>query len=504
MKTSQAEHTHFDLVVIGGGINGTGIARDAAGRGYSVCLVEQHDLAQATSSASTKLIHGGLRYLEHYAFRLVRESLQERTVLQSLAPHIIWPMRFILPHHTAARPYWLVRLGLFIYDHLGGRRSVPASGRINLETDKSGNLLKSDFTSGFTYFDCWVEDSRLVVLNAVDAARHGAEIRTGTKLVSASISGEDWQLVVRPESGPSELLSCSMLVNAAGPWAGDILHRAGIEKQKASLRLIKGSHLILNRQLPTQDAYLLQHADGRITFLIPYEERFTLLGTTDVDVHSAALSGQMDISQEETEYLLNLVNRYLEIPLGQSDIVASYAGVRPLFDDGQGKASTANRDYHLELSKQAGPPLLSVFGGKLTTYRRLAETALTEINNALGQSRPSWTASAPLPGGDFTSFDGLVDRLKAQIADIPEQLARRLVRAYGTEVFTLTKQASHFAELGALFGGGLSEAEVRYLIEHEFARTADDILYRRSKLYLHLTETEKKRFSDWWAEQFST
>ena len=500
MKTAQAEHTHFDLVVIGGGINGAGITRDAAGRGYSVCLIEQDDLAQATSSASTKLIHGGLRYLEHYAFRLVRESLQERAILQSLAPHIIWPMRFILPHHKGLRPGWMIRLGLFIYDHLGGRRSVPASGRINLKTHPAGKVLSSEFSTAFSYSDCWVEDSRLVVLNAVDAARNGADINTRMKLVSASTSDGNWHLVVQAKGGQPHIISCKMLVNAAGPWAADILHRTGTAQNKASLRLIKGSHLILNRTLPTDDAFLLQNTDGRITFMIPYEQRFTLIGTTDIDVELSELSGQMDISAQETEYLLNMVNRYLDRPASLADIVASYAGVRPLYDDGDGTAATANRDYHLDMNQQAGAPLLSVFGGKLTTYRRLAETALCEINAALNETRPSWTASAPLPGGDFTGLEALIDRLVAQITDMPDMLAKRLARAYGTEVFTLIANAACMADLGQLFGGSLSEAEIRYLISHEYARTPDDILYRRTKLYLHLTKRETQRFYDWWAK----
>ena len=497
MKTGQAEQNHFDLVVIGGGVNGTGIARDAAGRGYSVCLLEQDDLAQATSSASTKLIHGGLRYLEHYAFRLVRESLQERSVLQSLAPHIIWPMRFILPHHKGLRPGWLIRLGLFIYDHLGGRRTVPASQRIQLKAHPAGTVLSADFTSAFAYSDCWVEDSRLVVLNAVDACQQGAEIRTRTKLVSAKTSGGQWQLVTQPKSGQPEGITCRMLVNAAGPWAVDVLHRTGKPPNKPALRLIKGSHLIVDKQLPTEDAFLLQNTDGRITFMIPYEERFTLIGTTDVDVQMSELTGQMDITKEETDYLLRMINGYLRTPIDDSDIVASYAGVRPLYDDGADQAAKANRDYHLELSRPAGAPLLSVFGGKLTTYRRLAESAMMTINSAFGETRPHWTAKAPLPGGDFTYVDELVVQLKEKISDISDEAALRLVRTYGTKLFSFTGTASCMADLGEQFGCGLSEAELHYLIDNEYARTTEDILMRRTKLYLHLTAEQKQKLDIW-------
>ena len=342
-----------------------------------------------------------------------------------------------------------------------------------------------------------MEDSRLVVLNAVDACRQGAEIRTRTKLVSAKTSGGQWQLITQPKSGQPEGITCRMLVNAAGPWAVDVLHRTGEPQNKAALRLIKGSHLIVDKQLPTEDAFLLQNTDGRITFMIPYEERFTLIGTTDVDAQMSELTGQMDITKEETDYLLKTINGYLRTPVDHSDIVASYAGVRPLYDDGADQAAKANRDYHLELSRPAGAPLLSVFGGKLTTYRRLAETALSEINAALNETRPAWTANAPLPGGDFDRLEELTEQLKTQITDIPAQMARRLARSYGTEVFTLIGKATCIAELGKSFGGGLSEAEVRYLIDNEYARTTEDILMRRTKLYLHLTAEQRQKLDIW-------
>ena len=503
MRANQTDNAQFDLVIIGGGINGAGIARDAVGRGYSVCLIEQDDLAQATSSSSTKLIHGGLRYLEHYAFRLVRESLQERSVLQRMAPHIIWPMRFILPHHKGLRPGWLIRLGLFIYDHLGGRRSVPASQRLRLSQHSAGDVLNPAFTTAFAYSDCWVEDSRLVILNALDADRRGAEIRTRTQLVSAQSVDGIWQLKVQTDDGQTQTLRTRLLVNAAGPWAIDILHRTGLARNQTCLRLIKGSHLILDHQLPGEEAFLLQNTDGRITFMIPYEQRFTLIGTTDVDVQMPELSSQIDISEAETDYLLQMVNSYLRSPLSRSDIVASYAGVRPLYDDGAGQAAKANRDYYLELDKTAGAPLLSVFGGKLTTYRRLAEAAMVKINGVFGKDRPSWTADAVLPGGAFTSQNELVDQVKNSVTDMPDDVAWRLIRAYGTDIFTLIGSASCMADLGKQFGYGLSEAEVRYLMAHEYARTAEDILKRRSKLYLHLTPQQRDDFERWLAAEQS-
>ena len=497
MTPDQNKQTGFDIVVIGGGINGTGIVRDAAGRGYKVCLLEQGDLAQATSSASTKLIHGGLRYLEHYAFRLVRESLQERAVLQGLAPHIIWPMRFILPHHKGLRPGWLIRLGLFIYDHLGGRRSVPASKPVRLKTHPAGAVLSDKFTTAFAYSDCWVEDSRLVVLNAVDAHQRGAEIRTRTKLVSARPDDKGWQLAVQTQDGQTQTLTTRLLVNAAGPWAVDVQHRTGFLGNQASLRLIKGSHLILDRQLPSEDAFLLQNTDGRITFMIPYEGRFTLIGTTDVDLDISQLNEQLEISEDEIEYLLSTINSYLHTPVSRRDIVASYAGVRPLFDDGTGQAAKANRDYHLKLERCAEAPLLSVFGGKLTTYRRLAESAMMTINSAFGETRPHWTATAPLPGGDFTYVDELLVQLKEKISDISDEAALRLVRAYGTKLFSFTGTASCMADLGEQFGCGLSEAELHYLMAHEYALSAEDILKRRSKLYLHLSPAQKDKLKSW-------
>ena len=485
----------YDIVVVGGGINGAGIARDAAGRGYSVCLVEKDDLAQATSSASTKLIHGGLRYLEHYAFRLVREALQERTILQKMAPHIIWPMRFVLPHHKGLRPAWLIRLGLFIYDHLDWAQMVPKSVKTPLRAHPAGAVLSDEFATAFIYSDCWVEDSRLVVLNALDAEKHGASIRTRTKLTSARPLKSGWQLTLTAADGTSEEVSCKMLVNAAGPWAMDILQRAGARENKAKLRLIKGSHLIFDRKLPCDEAFLLQNTDGRITFIVPYEGRFTLVGTTDVDINSA--DGPLDISEPETNYLLEMVNPYLKQPLTKEEICGSYAGVRPLYDDGSGQAAKANRDYQLAVSHHEGAPLLSVFGGKLTTYRRLAESALARINAEFGADRPKWTASSVLPGGDFSDPESLAAELMAQIPDMPADTAMRLVRAYGRLAFEIIGDARTVADLGTDFGYGLSEAELAYLRKAEYAQSAEDILWRRSKLWLHLNPAQRQAVANW-------
>ena len=495
--------TDYDLVVIGGGINGAGIARDAAGRGYRVCLVEKSDFGSATSAASTKLIHGGLRYLEHYAFRLVRESLQERAVLLKMAPHIIWPMRFILPHHKGLRPAWLIRLGLWLYDHLGGPQPVPKSAFLRFKSHPASRFIKPDFATGFAYSDCWVEDSRLVVLNLKDAERLGADVFNRTQLVSAKAEHDIWQLELAGQ-GSSRTITSKMIVNAAGPWGMDVLQRlddgqASSNHSSAKLRLIKGSHIIINRQLPSDEAYLLQNADGRITFLIPYEGQFTLVGTTDVDYHE--LPETIDISSDEINYLMEMVNPYLQTPITSDEIVASYAGVRPLYDDGKGQAAKANRDYHLELDDRYGARLLNVFGGKLTTYRRLAESALKHINKAFERAPDRWTASSFLPGGDFADLDqqSLARQLQQKIADMPDKVALRLVRAYGTEAQGLIGSANKMSDLGTDFGYGLTEAELRYLVDVEYAMTGEDILYRRSKLYLHLDNTAQAQVADWLA-----
>ncbi|MDE2385164.1 MAG: glycerol-3-phosphate dehydrogenase, partial [Alphaproteobacteria bacterium] len=361
----------YDLVIIGGGVNGTAIARDAAGRGLSVCLVEQNDLASGTSSASTKLIHGGLRYLEYYEFRLVREALIEREVLLNSAPHIIWPLRFVLPHHAGLRPRWLIRLGLFLYDHLGGRKILPGTRSVDLTRDETGQPLREEFTHGWEYSDCWVNDARLVTLYAVDAKAKGAVIRTRTKCTAAAATAEGWALTLE-SGGASETVTGKFLVNAAGPWVGEVLAQVVRQNEPAKVRMVKGSHIVVDRLFDHDKCYIFQNADGRIDFAIPYEDRFTLIGTTDLDYQGAA--GRPEISEDEISYLLSAVGAYFKRPITREMIRWSYSGIRPLYDDGASEAQSATRDYVLKLEGAAGAPqMLSVFGGKITTSRKLAE-----------------------------------------------------------------------------------------------------------------------------------
>jgi glycerol-3-phosphate dehydrogenase len=474
----------FDLLIIGGGINGAGIARDAAGRGLSVCLVEQDDLAGHTSSASTKLIHGGLRYLEYYEFRLVREALAERERLLAIAPHIVWPMRFVLPMGEGMRPAWLLRAGLFLYDHLGGRRTLPASGALRFDGTGLGAGLKPGVGRGFAYSDCWVQDSRLVVLNAMDAAEHGASIRTRTRLVSARRVGALWEAVLLDRAtGAQESVRAAGLVNAAGPWVSQVLAGALGRNGGARTRLIKGSHIVVPRLYEGQHAYLLQNPDGRVVFVIPYEGAFSLIGTTDLPWTDDP--AEVAISPEETAYLCESASRWLARPVAPADVVWSYAGVRPLHDDGAESASAVTRDYVLELDAPEGQaPSLSVYGGKITTYRRLAEAVLAKLR----VDGPSWTASKSLPGGDIPAggFEVFVADLAAAYPFLAPAQALRLARAYGTRASSWLGTARRAADLGRDFGLGLTEAEIGYLVAHEFARAPADVLWRRSKLGLHL------------------
>jgi glycerol-3-phosphate dehydrogenase len=485
-----------DLFVIGGGINGCGIARDAAGRGLSVALAEQGDLAQATSSASTKLFHGGLRYLEYYEFRLVREALVERETLLVAMPHISWPLRFVLPHHAGLRPAWLLRLGLFIYDHLGGRKILPGTRSLDLARDPAGAPLKPAFKRGFEYSDCWVEDSRLVVLNARDAAERGAAILTRTRCVGARREGDLWRVRVADEGGEREI-AARALVNAGGPWVGDVIaNTLGINSTE-KVRLVRGSHIVTRRLFEHERAYIFQGGDGRIVFAIPYENDFTLIGTTDRD-HDAA-PGPVACSDEEAAYLCAAVSEYLREPVVPADVVWRYSGVRPLYDDGARSATAATRDYVLSLDKGAGAPLLNVFGGKITTYRRLAEAAMGKLAPHFPQAKGPWTARVPLPGGDFPHdrVTGLITELQATYPFMEEPWARRLVKAYGTEARELLGEAREAADLGRRFGHDLTEAEVVWLIEKEWARTAEDVLWRRSKLGLRLSEVEAAGLAAW-------
>jgi glycerol-3-phosphate dehydrogenase len=484
---------HTDILVVGGGVNGCGIARDAVGRGLKVTLVEQDDLAGHTSSAATKLIHGGLRYLEYYEFRLVREALLERERLLGIAPHIIWPMSFVLPHVPELRPRWLLRLGLFVYDHIGARRKLPSSKSVRLRDRPLGRALQSHLTHGFMYADCWVQDSRLVVLNAMDAAERGARILTRTRLESALPQGNRWLAeCVDTTTNQRVTISARAVVNAAGAWVGDILQQRLQKPSRKQVRLVKGSHIVVPRIYEGEHAYFLQNPDGRIEFVIPYEQRFTLIGTTDVP-YSGDPSA-LQISADETRYLCDSVNRYFKQQLTPADVVWSYSGVRPLYDDDATSAAAVTRDYELEASGDgASPLLLSVFGGKLTTYRRLAEHALEKLQPWLGGSTDSWTATEPLPGGDIPigkrpepDFARFVDRSQTRWPFLTEALARRLARAYGTRLGLILGDAKSLPDLGEDFGALLTQAEVDYLRKHEWARTADDILWRRSKLGLHV------------------
>ncbi len=489
----------YDLLIVGGGINGAGIARDAAGRGLKVLLCEQHDLASATSSASTKLIHGGLRYLEYFEFRLVREALIEREVLLRAAPHIIWPMTFVLPHVRQLRPAWMVRLGLWLYDHLGGRERLPGSRAIDLRRDPVGRPLADGLRRGFSYADCWVEDSRLVVLNALDAKERGAEIRTRTRCASARRSDGLWEMdLVRQGGETAERVRARMMINAAGPWVSETLTGVAALNAKSAVRMIKGSHIVVPRLYDGEQCYILQNDDRRVVFLIPYEQHFTLIGTTDVPYDGDP--AEAGITDDETRYLCDAANRYLARKIGPEDVIWSYAGVRPLYDDASENASAVTRDYVLDIdTDQDAAPLLSVFGGKITTYRKLAEHALAKLSPWLEADGGPWTADAPLPGGDMTdaNFDAYLERFQSAHPWLPPALARRYVRAYGTRAERIVGQAAALDELGEALGDGLHEAELGYLVDQEWARTAEDILWRRSKLGLHCSAETRARLQDW-------
>ncbi|HEY1933599.1 MAG TPA: glycerol-3-phosphate dehydrogenase [Acetobacteraceae bacterium] len=474
----------FDLAVIGGGINGAGIARDAAGRGLSVLLLEQGDLAGATSSASTKLIHGGLRYLEHYAFRLVHEALSEREVLLRAAPHIAGPMRFVLPHHPGLRPWWVIRAGLFLYDHLGGRKILPGTRTLDLRTDPAGAPLRPGFTRGFEYSDCWVDDARLVVLNARDAAARGADVRTRTRCIAARPADGTWSLTL--EGGNAA--RARVLVNAAGPWVSQVLSGVLGQPSPTPVRLVKGSHIVVPRLFSYDRSYIFQNADGRVCFAIPFHDDFTLIGTTDEDFHGDP--AQVAATPEDDAYLCAAVSEYLRDPIQSEEIVWRYAGVRPLRDDGASSAQEATRDYVLEV--HGDPPVLSVFGGKITTYRRLAEAALAKLRPTFPAARGPWTMTAPLPGGDFPwdGIDQVQAALQARYGFLPAHTARRMVRAYGTLAADVVGDARSAADLGRVFGADLTQREVDWLVRTEWARTADDILWRRSKLGLRFDKQQ--------------
>ena len=488
-----------DLLIIGGGVNGAGIARDAAGRGLNVLLCEQDDLAQHTSSASTKLIHGGLRYLEFYDFRLVRHALREREVLLHAAPHIIWPMRFVLPHHKALRPQWLIRTGLFLYDHIGGRKVLPPSHRIDLRKHPAGALLKPAFKSGFEYSDCWVQDARLVVLNAMDAARSGARIRTHTRCVGIKRGADHWLADLRDQrSGELYQVRARALVNAAGPWVEQVLHLDPERRPEKRVRLVKGSHIVVPRLFEHGYPYIFQNADGRVLFAIPFEHDFTLLGTTDQEVD--AVPDRARITDEEIAYICRAVDEYLNRPVTPADVVWSYSGVRPLYDDEAISASKVTRDYKLDLDT-AGAPILSVFGGKITTYRVLAEQVLHLLADPLKIARPAWTASSPLPGGDIENadFDAFLAHCGERYAWLPEHLLYDYARNYGSRIAVLLEGCDRMQALGRHFDGPLYEREVAYLMAQEFAQTAEDVLWRRSKKGLFVSGNTADELDAWMA-----
>ncbi|MBS1085116.1 glycerol-3-phosphate dehydrogenase [Gluconobacter sphaericus] len=480
----------YDLLVVGGGINGCGIARDAAGRGASVLLVEQDDLASHTSSASTKLIHGGLRYLEYYEFRLVREALMERERLLKIAPHIIWPMRFVLPHSKMLRPAWLLRTGLFLYDHLCPNMTLPRTKALNLRTALAGKSLRSEYVRGFEYSDGWVQDSRLVVLNAMDAVRVGAKIETRTRLVKAVRGPQGWTATLEnTRTGEQSTVQAKVLVNAAGPWVAELLKDRLNVPSRNRVRLVKGSHIVVPRVFEGSQAYIFQNPDKRIVFAIPYEQDFTLIGTTDVPWEQDP--GHVEISPDEITYLCESVNRYFTKTVRSEDVVWTYAGVRPLYDDNSGNASAVTRDYVLDVDATAAP-ILSVFGGKITTFRKLAEHAVEKLAPHLPVLRnPGWTDGTPLPGGEFApkDFDAQLSRFRAHAPHLSERTSWRLMRNYGLRAYIIATSTPE--EMGQMFGDTLSAREVDYLIGNEWARTAEDILWRRSRLGLFVSDADR-------------
>jgi D-erythritol 1-phosphate dehydrogenase len=493
-----------DLFVIGGGINGAGIARDAAGRGLSVVLCEKDDLAQGTSSRSGKLVHGGLRYLEYYEFRLVREALIEREVLLNSASHIIWPMRFVLPHSPDDRPAWLVRLGLFLYDHLGGRKRLPATRTLDLRRDPEGAPIKDEYTRGFEYSDCWVDDARLVVLNAIDAAERGADVLTRTVCTSARREDGMWRVqMTDTRTGAQRTVMARALVNAGGPWVNDIIGRVAGTNSRRNVRLVKGSHIITPKFWDGPQAYLVQNHDKRVIFINPYEGDKALIGTTDIPYEGAPEA--VSIDDAEIEYLLAAVNRYFKQTLRREDVLQTFSGVRPLYDDGKGNPSAVTRDYVFDLDASGGAPLLNVFGGKITTFRKLAEHAMQKLESTFPDMGPNWTATGILPGGEIEDADipRFLDKLQRDYPWLPRELTRYYARVYGARTSRIVEGAGSVAGLGLYFGPDFYEAEVRYLLAQEWAETAEDILTRRTKHGLHMSAAEKSSFHAWFDGQMA-
>ncbi len=474
----------YDICIIGGGINGVGIARDAAGRGYKVLLLEKGDLASATSSASTKLIHGGLRYLEHYEFGLVKKALRERDILLNLAPHIIWPMRFILPHAPHLRPLWMIRIGTWIYDFLAGKTTLKKS----IKTDIKNKILNQKFKYGIEYSDCWVEDSRLVVLNAMDAMARGAVIKTNTEVTGFESHGDDW--IIKTKEGVD--YKAQMVVNASGPWASKVMKMEGaITPQK--IRLVKGSHIVIPKLYPESQSYILQNDDGRIVFTIPYETDYTLVGTTDVDVGDDP-DEQPVLDVDERQYLKSVIKNYFNKSIKDVEIIHEYSGVRPLMDDGEEEAAYATRDYDFDTQTIDGLPFMSILGGKITTYRVLAQEAVDKIDTLFHKKSTHWTANEKLPGGDIkdNDFETYVTEQSAEFPFLSTSLIRRYARAYGTCMNIILDGVISLDDMGAEIGGGVYGRELDYLIAYEFAKTGDDVLWRRSKLGLHLDDDTQK------------
>ncbi|NNC38245.1 MAG: glycerol-3-phosphate dehydrogenase [Acidimicrobiales bacterium] len=489
-----------DLLVIGGGVNGTGIARDAAGRGLSVVLCEKNDLASGTSSKSSKLIHGGLRYLEYGEFRLVREALIEREVLLRAAPHLVRSLRIVLPHHQGLRPKWMLRLGLFMYDHLGGRKILPPTHVANLRTGQFSNVLKPKYKTGFVFSDCWVDDARLVVLNALDAKEHGAEILTQMKCTALSHNDGIWQATITGHDGGKgrkRTVKARAIVNASGIRVDELVELALGREHEDHLRLVKGSHIVTKKLYEGRHLYMFQNPDKRIIFAIPYEQDYTLIGTTDAPYKIS--DGEIKISDEEIKYLLSAASDYFAQPVTRDNIVWDYAGVRPLYDNKKQNASAVTRDYVFDLMDTETPPILSIFGGKITTYRELSEHALQKLQKHFPSAGKDWTAKAPLPGGDIENadFDTFLVSLEAEYPWMGKLTLRRMARAYGTRIDLVIDGASSNRGMGRNFGGGLTRKEVDYLVKHEWAVTAEDILWRRTKCGLHMSDKERAAFAKW-------
>lgn len=491
-----------DLLIIGGGINGAGVARDAAGRGLSVMLCEKSDLAQGTSSRSGKLVHGGLRYLEYYEFRLVRESLIEREVLMRSACHIIWPMRFVLPHSPNDRPAWLIRIGLFLYDHLGGRKLIPGTRTLNLRKDPEGAPILDQYQKGFEYSDCWVDDSRLVITAALDAAEKGAKIHTRTECIKATREDGAWSVVLKDlDAGTERTVRARALVNAAGPWVNDIVERVAGSKSSRAVRLVKGSHIIVPKFWSGTQAYLVQNHDKRVIFINPYEGDKALIGTTDIPYDGKP--EDVNVDEQEIEYLLSAVNRYFKEKLRRQDVIQKFSGVRPLFDDGKGNPSAVTRDYVFDLDETDGVPLLHIFGGKITTFRKLSEHAIGRISQYFPKLGSEWTKNAYLPGGDIenSDFTQFMEKLRSQYPWMSRSLIANYARRYGSRTELIIGNATSVSDLGRHFGADLYEAEALYLIANEWAKSAEDILVRRSKYGLCLRTDQKEAFDVWFNEK---